>query len=405
MNLPLFKHDFKIIHKNKKNVIFVVTLLVFITVYCFAILPNNENMDSFNPKVVSEEQAELAEIQKRKEEIGATGIFLMWNLPVYSINENYYTLRENMLQAFHDKDFNRFIHLRTYFLTLHPEEYLSNVPETLLANSPFPGKDRSHFYHLTVMRYQGYIDNDIPLTYSLIEQKTAVQIIQQFLVSSFAYLIIFCAIYFSCDMITRDRENQTIVQGFPISWYQSLNIKSLAAFTYTMLVLIGVTIFSVIIFTIKHGFGSLSIGMPFMTFEKWDFTLDDYALMPLYTYLAKTILFIPILVYLFIRLNVLLSLIFKNLWVVMITSSLILISEKIYFSRTLRELFGIEISNFPQTYFDFGKVVANDKNYLVNVNTVTFTKGIIVLLISILIIELFVWFVAKIVNKRRFYKT
>jgi hypothetical protein len=114
--------------------------------------------------------------------------------------------------------------------------------------------------------------------------------------------------------------------------------------------------------------------------------------------------FIPILVYLFTRLNMVLSLVLKNEWLVLLVSSLILFSESIYFTRTLREIGGIEISSFPQTYFAFGKVITGMKNFLVNLDTITYSKGYLLFIIAIVIIELLLVLVSRIVNKQRFYQ-
>ena len=99
-----------------------------------------------------------------------------------------------------------------------------------------------------------------------------------------------------------------------------------------------------------------------------------------------------------------LSLLLKNEWLILLVSSLVLFSERIYFTRELREIGGIEISYLPQTYFEFGKVITGAKNFLVNLETITYSKGYLLFLIAIVIIEILLVLISRIVNKQRFYQ-
>ncbi len=156
--------------------------------------------------------------------------------------------------------------------------------------------------------------------------------------------------------------------------------------------------------TIQFGFGHFDLNVPIMIKQE-TFTSEDYSVISLATYLGKTLVVLPLLVILFIRLNIVLSLLFKNEWVVLFISSLLLFSERLYFSRSTRELFGNDISLFPQTYFDFGKIIDGEKNFLLNTETISYAKGILVLLITYVVIEAILYIVSLIINKRRFYLT
>ena len=401
MNKSLLIHEFNIISKSKKNIFFSIFLAALLLSFCFIVLPNKQTTESFNPEIVSQELKELSVLQREREEKGFTGIVKFTGMPVYAMNEYYYKLHRNMITAFEDQDFKRFALLRTHYL--EGNQWSFPADQTLFLKSPYPGKDSTHLYLQTLLRYQGYLNQDIPISYDMIEQKTALQTLQNLLLGFTPYLIILCAIYFSSDVLIRDRQNQTILQGFPLSWYRVLNIKTLVAFLFTFFVLTALTIVGMIIVSLQGGFGSFTIQMPVMITQKV-FTLKDYDIISIAQFLAKSLSFIPILVYLFIRLNIVLSLLFKNEWIVLMISSLFLFSERLYFSRTLRELFGIEISNFPQTYFEFGKVISGEKNFLVNIETVTYAKGLIVLISAIVIIECVLFIVSRIINKRRFYQ-
>lgn len=398
--MHLLKHELKMMVKSKKNLLFLLFLAALLFSYCFILLPNQETSESFHPKAAEQELQQRIAQQQDREELGATGILLQTGMPVYATNANYIELQSNMLTAFEAGNYERYLRLRAHFLIGHGGSF---VPaETLDANSPFPGKDVSHQYYQTLLRNQGYLELDTSVTYPMIEQKTGLQTLEYFFLSVVAYLIVFSAIYFSSDVLVRDRNNRSVLQGLPLSWYQLLNIKSLAAFLYTCLVLAGLLVAVLLWVSIMYGFGSVSMQVPVSLVQE-TFTLEDYGTMSLGKFLLLAASLIPILIFLFIRLNMVFSLMLKNTWVVLAAGTLVLFSELLYFSRRTRELFGLDLSFFPQTYFDFGKVVTGEKNYLVNLNSITYEKGLIVLLVSIVVVELLLFAVSRIVNRRRFY--
>lgn len=399
----LMKHELTIMGKSKKNMLFIMSLAVLLLGYCFMILPNKQTTESFNPEEVREDLEELFVLQRDSEKRGATGFSLMSGLAVYAANEDYYKVSSKMITAFESQNYLRFLYLRLHHIEGGMDNFL-DIDASLFSRSPFPGKDRQHLYFQTLLRYQGYLKEDLPISYALIEQKTALQTVENLFLSSAVYLIIFCAIYFSSDVLVRDRRNQSILQGLPLSWYRLLNFKTLVTFLYTFIILFVLMVLGMIILSIQNGFGFLNIPVPVMTFAERDFSMNDYDVISLTKFMAMSMSLIPILIYLFIRLNLVFSLLFRNEWIVLMVSSLFLFSERLYFARDFRELFGIDISYFPQTYFEFGKVVTGEKNYLVNLETITYVKGITVLVATVFVIECILFIVSRIVNKRRFYQ-
>lgn len=397
----LWKHEFLILLRSKKNILFLIFLTLALLSYCFIILPNKHTADSFDSEKVRNELEELEIIQQDRDKKGLTSFQNMSGRSVYADQDKYYSIHLAMLHAYEDQNFDRYARLYLHNITENWWEYVGNPDQ--YRQSDFPVKDQMYDYYQTLLRFKGYFDEEIPITYSLIEQKTALQALQNFIQSTGAYILIFMAIYFSSDMVVRDRGYRTLLQGMPIGWYRILNIKTMVVFLYTMLVLVILLGIGMAILSITNGFGYTNIQVPYMTFKEWNFTIEDYDVMSLGKYLLFSLSIIPILIYLFIRLNICLSLIFKNQWLVLLISTVLLFSEKIYFSRSTRELFGIEVSNFPQTYFDFGKIVTNGKNYLVNLDTITYVKSITVLCISIIVIEVLLLITSRIVTKRRFY--
>ncbi|MFD2630364.1 hypothetical protein [Oceanobacillus kapialis] len=402
MNRAFWRHELSMLIRSKKNIIFIFFLTVFVLSYCFIILPNSKSTETFDGDQLSKELQETSATQRDREENGHTGFGHFTGVAYYAMQENYALLHSKMITAFDDEDFRRYVHLRTYFLEQNPSSFLAEHPD-MFADSPIPGKDRYHLYNQTLLRYQGYLNQDDPITNEMIEEKTAVQAIQEVFLSFATYFIVFVGIYFSSDVLVRNRQNKTLLQGLPLAWYRVLNIKTMTTFIYTLGIIFALFLLATLIISIQNGFGSLNHPLAVMI-KQGDLTLSNYKVITIGKFILLAVSFIPILVYLFIRFNILISLIVKNQWLVLFISSIALISEQLYFSRTLRDLNGTEISYFPQTYFDFGKIVTGEKNFLVNLESITYGKGMLVLLLTIVVIECILFLVSRIVSKRRFYQ-
>ncbi|WP_339215815.1 ABC transporter permease subunit [Ornithinibacillus sp. FSL M8-0202] len=406
MTKSMMVHEFKMMLRNKKNILFIIALVSLILTYALLILPMQETPDSFDAEEMKKEISNLEAVTQGMINRGGTGYGEMTGSPFAS---NMYSLKvqSRMVNAFEDKNFNRFVQLRMkgfdYNTTSASRDWM------LIGDAPYPGLDDSRNYSLTDLRYQGYLDANIPITYEMIEQKTALQTITNFLLGTTAFIVLFCAIYFSSDMLAKDRQHRTILQGLPIGWYRLINVKSAVAFGYTLLILFGLLLLAAVIISIQSGFGSFKLSVPITLpssepDEYFGYRFSEFDSISIAKFLLLALGIIPILIYLFIRLNALLSLLFKNAWIVLMVSTLILFTERIYYSRTLTELFGIEISNLPLTYFDFGRVISGEKYYLVHLESITYEKGILVLLCTILFLEISLFVVSRIVSKRRFYR-
>src|SRR5690606_29933535 len=151
-----------------------------------------------------------------------------------------YDLFLGMLQAFEDRNFERMLRLRVFYLQNNPAEYKED--RFLFQKAPFPIKDREHAYQQTMMKYEDYLNKEHPVTFGLMYEKTGLQSLQKFLRNYGIYFLLFCVIYFSSDILSRDLKHQSVLQGLPMPWYRQLNLKSLSAFLYSMAFIIGVIV-------------------------------------------------------------------------------------------------------------------------------------------------------------------
>lgn len=378
---------------------FVLFLFALLITYCVAILPNKQTIDSFDPEQMKLKLIEMEGMQESREAQGATGVIDMAGISVYALDQQKYMRKNALLQAFEKEQYTRFLRLK--YIDMDHEAIRKD--KSLFPNSPFPEKDRDHLFRQTMLRYESYLTSDLPISYQMIEQKTAVQTVQNLFVTGLIYLLLFATIYLSSDVLIRDRKNRTVLQGMPIGWYRLINIKTLAAGVYVSLLFILLFIVGIGMLTLQNGFGYMELKVP-ITVEGDSFGLISYETMRIGKFILLTLLGASLLIYLFLRLNMLLSLILKNEWLVLLISTLILFAERLYFARDLREIIGIEISHFPQTYFEIGKVLSGEKNFLVNLSTISYTKGIVLFISTIIVVEILLWTVSLLVNRQRFYQ-
>lgn len=400
MKLSLMRHEFNLMVNSRKNIIFLFFILVAVCSYVFIILPNEETLETFDPEQTEAEITELENLQIAREQRRHTGVSTGYSF--FADNNYKHILRSGMLHAFKDEDFKRLMYLRTHYLYSINERTITS--NTMFSDSPFPVKDQTHYIDKKIRENQHILEANIPVSYEMIEEKTALQATKNLMMTIAPYIIIFLAIYFSNDILVRDRKQTSTLQGLPVSWYQLINGKSIVAFFYTLFVLFGLLVITVILLTFKNGFGSFAMNVPtFLGLEKE--IHYDYGVISMMQFFIKTLGFAPIFIFIFIRLNMIFSLLFRNEWIASVLGTLCLFGERFYYSRETRELFNIDISYFPQTYFDFGKVVTGEKNFLVNLETITYVKGMIVLLITLVLIELILFILSFIIHKHRFYET
>ncbi|WP_339283678.1 hypothetical protein [Oceanobacillus sp. FSL K6-3682] len=406
MTISIIIHEFKMMLRSKKNVLFIIALISLIVAYCFLILPNMETADSFD---IEEKEAEMENLEAMRQGMidrGGTGFNRMTGTP-YAQNTYEFQVKSRLVHAFKDQNFHRFIQLK-----MKENDYdtrIASLDWNLIADAPYPSLDMERNIELTKLRYQGYLDADVSITYEMIEQKTALQTSVKFILDTTAAILLFCAIYFSSDMITRNKEHRSVLQGVPVGWYRLINVKSFVAFLYTLVILLGLFLLAMLLIAIQNGFGSFKLPVPItlpssQPDDYMGYRFSEFDNMTIAKFLLLSLGIIPVLIYLFIRLNAIFSLLFKNPWIVIMVSTVLLFVERIYYSRTTTELFGIDLSYFPQTYFDFGRVISGEKYYLIHLESITYQQGIIVLLSSIVVLEIILFVISRAINKRKFYR-
>ena len=156
---------------------------------------------------------------------------------------------------------------------------------------------------------------------------------------------------------------------------------------------------------ILHGFGTfeLPIGYYKPYFERGFLNQDNYQVQTIGWFMIQALPYLAVIGYLFTRLNTLFSLWTKQSVVTMVLGIFTLLFQFIYYGSDSEELLGMDISLFPQTYFDFGKILTGrfEQQLLVAYPNL-FISGLTVLGITVLIVELLIFASTKIITRQKF---
>ncbi len=251
-------------------------------------------------------------------------------------------------------------------------------------------------------RLESYPAED--LSFHVVQEKTAWQQIQAFLSKWGPTVLVTLTLFIACDVFVLGIKKRTQHIGVPIAWGSYLFIQSLAIIVFILVMLSTLAASFFIINGILYGFGSLNWPVVLFNYSE-DFFFSEvspFTLVSIGSFLAQALPFLIVFIYFFTRLSAFWSLIFKQEVVVFLAGLFTLLFEKLYFSRTTRDLLGIDISYFPQTYFDFGKVMTGEKNYLLNTSTVTAGRGIVVVLVAVVCLELLLALAARLRTRQTF---
>ncbi|PKR78406.1 hypothetical protein CEY16_01220 [Halalkalibacillus sediminis] len=395
------KHESKLMLMSRKNQLFTLFLLLTLLAYIFLLLPAEEHPESFNPAEMEQHLERVHAQQETRRDRGFTHMSPVRGTSYYAQREHYYLLHTKMLEAYETNNVERFSRLRLDYILNNPRAYFAENHTFSL--SLYVGQDRLKQYNSTLLKYQSLINRDEPLRFSMIEEKTALQKLHELFSSPLTYLILFIALYISCDVLIRDRYNPSVTQGLPLSWYRTINLKCAIAFGWTLMLIMGLIVLGTILIGIRFGLGDLGMQIPIKT-DLTTYNIDAYDYQALGFILLKSFTLMLIIVWLLTRLSAWISLWIRNTWGVLLISSVFLFSEWMYFERRTYELFGIHLKYFPQTYFDFGQIADHEKNFLMYTEVFTFKQALIVLLITVLAIEIMIAISAKWVTKRRFFQ-
>ena len=250
-----------------------------------------------------------------------------------------------------------------------------------------------------------YYDEVDPLSFHIVHDRTSLQQIHLFLIGLGPVLLLLGLVFLISDVHIKDRSLQTQKIGVPMSWQKYSFTQALTAFGFVSLFYLFLFGLFFLVNGLLYGFGSfdLPIGYYNPNFEMGFLNQDNYQVKSLGLFLFQAIPYLLLLGYLFTRLNTLLSLWTKQSVVTMVLGMFLILFQTLYYGRDFFELADVDLSIFPQTYIDFGKVLTGrlEQNQLAAIPNL-YTKGLIVLGLTILFTEGFIYGSSKIITRQKF---
>lgn len=396
----IFLETIKKMMRNSKNRLVLIVALLGVVIYSGVVLPNSESMDTVDMERLGIGLLGNKGLMESQFEKGTTEANIFTGMSTYEMVKSNFEQQRAFIGAVNTGDARRFIELNYI-----PEELAKEIENHYLKNSEEPLKDLHYDRSNKQLRLNSYIEEVPNITFHLIQEKTAWQQIHLFLLRIGPLAILILTVFMVSDVVTGDRDARTQKAGIPYSWRKYLAVKSAASFCFVCVFFLVIFCWFLLVNGLLFGFGSLSLKVPEYTYSS-DYATNNavFGLMSIGNFLIQVVPFIVLFIFLMIRLTVLFSLVFKNEVVVLILGIFAVVFEKIYYSRRMRDIFGIDLSFFPQTYMDFGKVVSGEKNFLLNTDSITAGKGLLVVGATILIIEGLLWVTTKYIPRQRFVR-
>lgn len=386
MYQTVFKETWLHLARSSKNRLTIGLVFLAILFYSFILLPQRESFDTIDYQQLEINRNANRGLMEEARENGNFQVNGFTGQSAFSQAKYNYDYQNALLESIQTGNAERYMGIiSTYLPEFHTDERL----EKYLNSSLYPEKDLTYDEINFHNRIRSYQEEQVPLTFSIIQEKTSLQQLYLFLLELGPTILVILALFIAADVFIIGVKKRTQHIGVPLSWGRYLFVQSLATLSFVFLFFLAAAGFFFLINGLLYGFGSRAFQVPqFIYSEEYVTDMSVYRLMKMSTFFLQSLPFVAILIYLFIRLTALFSLLFRQEVVVFLAGIFTFLFERLYYSRTTRQILGMDVSYFPQTYFDFGKVITGEKNFLLNTGTITPEKGLISLIVTVLVVEL-----------------
>lgn len=248
-------------------------------------------------------------------------------------------------------------------------------------------------YHLYNALLESHKRKNTPLNKAILEETTALQRIQNSLGGWAALILVIIVCLFAADIVTNDKKYYTVLNDIPLSKRTILWLKTGVVEAGVLTDFVIATVIVLICIVPRYGFGSFNLNTVVFLGRvhfKQTFVTESLGIF----YLQFSALAV-VLTFIFIRLTMLLSLIFRNEYLAGMLSSLFAISGKIvYFSMGMGYVHPF-LEKLPMSYFTFGDVLTGSLAYLMDSPGWGIKSAIGPLALTILVIEVFLLLITQ----------
>lgn len=359
----------KYMWRSQKNRLFMGLMLVFMVIYVLVFASGFNRHHDLDVESLEVEMTGNKVQAEHAKENGLLVPSIMTKTTAYIEQEYEFGEQRELYTSIQQGDIQRYLETRPL------EE--ADPPDTSLATMIYSLFGEDHLF----MKSHRYIEEVPNLNFHIVHELTSVQQLHLFLLGAGPLILLSGLVFMVSDIHTKDLELSSQKSGIPLNWRSYLLVQSLTA-------LLFVGAFYVLFFGLfyglnglLHGFGAMNlpIGFPQQTVG-W--------------FLLRTIPYLLLLLLLFTRLNTLFSLWTKQSVVTMTILLFVIFFSTIYMDASTGDLLPFDVRLLPLFYIDFGEVI--------RLGNTIYTRGLIVLGITFVVVEMVLWLTTKRVTRQRF---
>lgn len=398
----VFLETFKKIYRNKKNRLIFLLAFLGIILYSFLYLPNVNNPLTIDVDELALETESAYGMKESRLDSGDIAVNSFTGIDTYSMAKYDYENNLMFYDALEKGDVSRLFEVKsTNYVPLFTVEALNDYLERK-HDGQFLEMDferamiNSNFFKLSE------IDN--PTTHEF-NGKTGIQQLYTFFLTYGPLIILFITIFVASEVLVDDRKHHTLKAGQPLGWRKYIFYQSVSMFIIIMTgIALLLTVFFLLI-SLLYGFGDLSLlNTNYAYNDGYRAAEENFFTAPVTDFILQSLILTALLLYLFIRLNAVLSLVFRHDVIVMIAGFAIIAFNRLYSGGGEDKFLGIGAHLFPQNYFEFGNILSGHQNFLTLSNNFTFDNGLIVLFTTIIIIEIILGILAGFMTRQKFVR-
>lgn len=398
----VFLETFKKIYRNKKNRLIFLLAFLGIILYSFLYLPNVNNPLTINVDELALETESAYGMKESRLDSGDIAVNSFTGIDTYSMAKYDYENNLMFYDALEKGDVSRLFEVKsTNYVPLFTVEALNDYLERK-HDGQFLEMDFERAMINSNLFILSEIDN--PTTHEF-NGKTGIQQLYSFFLTYGPLIILFITIFVASEVLVDDRKHHTLKAGQPLGWRKYIFYQSLSMFIIIMTgIALLLTVFFLLI-SLLYGFGDLSLlNTNYAYNDGYRAAEENFFTAPVTDFILQSLILTALLLYLFIRLNAVLSLVFRHDVIVMIAGFAIIAFNRLYSGGGEDKFLGIGAHLFPQNYFEFGNILSGHQNFLTLSNNFTFDNGLIVLFTTIIIIEIILGILAGFMTRQKFVR-
>lgn len=384
--------------RSEKNRLFMGITTALVILYTLFVVPNLSSEQEIN---IDHLEREMAGNVVQFEDALDRGLIVPSTLTgttAYSNLRREYVAQREVLTALKQGDVRRYIGT-----SYRPNESgAENEGVEQIASSLFGYALEEPFQPQKNHVYMNEVEH---LSFHTVHDRTSFQQIHLFFIGFGPIILLLGLIFLISDVHVKDRALETQKVGNPMKWQRYMWVQALTALGFvTGFYLLLATVF-ILLNGLLYGFGSLELPIGFYNagYERGLMNIANFQIQTIGWFFIRALPYLVLLGYLFARMNTLFSLWTKQSVVTMALSMFLVLFQFIYYGSDATELLGLDITNFPQTYFDFGKILTGRFELQVGLELPGLAShGLLVLGVTIAIVEGILYMSSKKITRQKF---